>query len=82
MPTLLGISKAMNDVWYVPDDTKCTISLIYTVAVSLEILVGAKKTQKTKTVLTCKMEFGLGVHYNQFFICFTSDGTLNDARHG
>ena len=67
----------------VPDDTKCTISLIDTVAVSLEILVGAKKTQKTKTVFTCKMEFGLGLaHYNQFFICFTSDGTPNDARHG
>ena len=66
----------------VPDDTKGTVSLIYTVALSLEILVGAKKKTHT-TVFTCKMEFGLGLaHYNQFFICFTSDGTLNDARHG
>ena len=60
----------------VPDDTKGTVSLIYTVALSLEILVGAKK--KKKKPHNC---LGLA-HYNQSFICFTSDGTLNDARHG
>ena len=61
LPTLLGISKAMNNVWYsVPDDTKGTVSLIYTVALSLEILVGAKKKKKkTHTQLYLYVKWSL-----------------------
>lgn len=62
----------------VPEETKCNLTWICRVAVSLKILVGAKKKKKTTfSVFICKMEFGVGSdHCNQFLICRVSGGAL------
>lgn len=66
LPAVLGISNTWWTVFgNVPDETKCNLCLIYTVAVSLEILVCKNQIP----VFIRKMGFGLGSdHYNQFFI--------------